>query len=90
MNDKQRRAEKTYEEARAIAFEVYKKAILGLLAKHPDGATKTDLRDKTGISMPRVNAAVAELLDSGDVVQVDLSKGKRTFEGFQLAGGRNE
>ena len=61
------------------------KAVVASLHKCGGKATKTDLRDRTGLNTGRLGIALAELLDRGDITPCTVTKGNnRSFEGYQL------
>ena len=61
------------------------KAIAEVLRKCGGKSTKTELRDRTRFNSDRLGAALAFLLDRGDIVPCTVCKGnKREYEGFQF------
>jgi hypothetical protein len=61
------------------------KAVVEVLRKCGGKSTKTELRTRTGFNSDRLGAALAALLDRGDIVPTTIEKGnKRQYEGFQF------
>lgn len=57
------------------------------LVKHPDGETKSKLRDFTGLNGTRMNAAVADALGRGAIEPCEVPRNGRTESGFKLTAG---
>jgi hypothetical protein len=63
-----------------------KAEVAKVLVKHRDGETKTAIRDESGLSSLRFNAALAALIGKGDAERVEVTKGNnRTYEGYKPA-----
>lgn len=67
-------------------------ALVRATAKFADGESKNVLRDKTALNSVRLNAALAEALDRGELVTCMVVKGrnKRTVEGYKLAPSEDQ
>ncbi len=61
------RAAKTQE-----AIERDAEKVLAVLARFPDGATKTTIRDRGGLNGARTGAAIAWLLGDGQIVETTI------------------
>ena len=80
------RKEAAKEKQAADKMDRDKQRVCNVLAGFLDGETKTTIRDRTGMNMPRVNVVVAALLNDGDVVTCEVTKGNRKtpMDGFKL------
>jgi len=72
----------------AEQVEADAKAIVEAVAMQPDRtATKTVVKQTTGLNTPRLDAALASLLKGRDLISVTMTKGNnRTYEAFKLGG----
>jgi hypothetical protein len=70
----------------AARLEADKTSVCRVLARFNAGETKEVIRTRAGLSGGRVSAAMAALIESGDVVSVDIQKPnrKKPYEGFTL------
>jgi len=64
-------------ERQATDLEAGRKALVQVLVKHPAGETKTFLRDAAHISGTKAGAALASLIEDGNVVETAIIKGNR-------------
>ncbi len=62
--------------------------IVKAMLKFPEGETARAIRTRTGLSGERVGVAIASLLQSGDVLEVELLKGnhRTPCQGYRLVG----
>jgi len=80
--------EQQREAHRQAQVEADKKRLVEVLVKLPAGETPRALRERAGLSAGRFNAALAALLDAGDLEEVNLTKScrKAPYEAYKLAG----
>lgn len=71
-------------QGKAEQREADKGALKRALSSCKDGVgTKTDLKGRTGISSERIVAAIADLLNSGQIVMTEITKGNnRPYEAY--------
>ncbi len=65
------------EEKDRLDSEAYQAKVVEVLVKHSSGLTKRGIRDRTGIGGPKVDAALAALLDSEDVEEIKVQVGNQ-------------
>ncbi len=83
-----RKAKEAAREAEKTArLEADKAKLCKVMAPHRNGETKAVLRDAAGLKTPAFNAALADLLNSDDVVPCGVFKGNRKtpYDGYRLA-----
>lgn len=80
------RREQAAEAKRAVQLDRDKRAIVQAMLKLPDKCgTKTDIKERFSGAAKAFNPAMAALLDSGDVLACEISKGnKQTYTGYRL------
>lgn len=85
----QAKREAAGEEKAAKQLDSDRTAICRLLAKHPDGESKTFIKDSCGVRSSRFPTAFASLLSDGGVVPCEITKSnwKRPIEGYKLGEG---
>jgi hypothetical protein len=68
------------------ALEANKKRLLKVLAKYPDGETKTNIRDFSGLHAGPFKAAFSALLMDGCIVSCELQKTnrKKPYEAYKI------
>lgn len=59
--------------------------ILDFLLKTPEGETKSIIRDTIMLSTAKVTAGLQFLVESGDIVRIEVKKEKRKYPGFKIS-----
>jgi hypothetical protein len=74
------------ETKQATKLDDSKRRILRAATKYPEGETATTLRDQAGLKQDEFRAALAALLESGDIVATDVVKPNRKtpYGGYKL------
>lgn len=63
-----------------------KKSLVETIGRCQNGETKTAIRDRSNMSHKRFNAALYALIEDGQIVEIQTTKGNnRTYEGYRLA-----
>jgi hypothetical protein len=89
FQERQDTKEKEREAKRLEKLEADKQRIVLTMAKYPAGASKSFIRDASGINSNRVSLAMASLLDDGSIEQCGIVTGnrKQPQEGYRLVIG---
>jgi hypothetical protein len=82
----QQRKEQERSERQSSQLECDKRAIVQAAASCTDSrGTKTEIRDRSGVRSQRLNVALADLLQAGELKAVEIVKANnRRYEGFAL------
>jgi hypothetical protein len=92
----ERRQEAAKDENRKASSEAQleadRKAVVAIMVKMPERTgTKTEIKERSHLSTPRVSTAIASLADDGTIVECETTKGNnRPYPAWKLKGDTDE
>jgi hypothetical protein len=69
---------------REKTLQTSRERILDALRRRPEGETRTELKDMTGMNSREFSPAVEALLESSEVEECEITKGKRTWTALRV------